>query len=448
MSDATAPAAAPKRVVIVGAGFGGLQAARTLKGQGLDVLLVDRHNYHLFQPLLYQVAISALEPNAIAYPIRRTLRHWRGVRFRMAQVRGVDLGQRRLQTNEGAIDYDYLILAAGSATNFFGNASVEQHAHELKNLDGAVALRNQILRAFEQAAQQSDPAARQAWLTFVVVGGGPTGVEFAGALAELVKRTLARDYDELKTDQVRVILCQAGSALLPPFPARLRRYALKRLRRLGVDVRLNTPVASADAEQVQLKDGTVIPARTLLWAAGVAAAPLAAAVAGPKARGGRIPVQPDLSLPGHPEVFVIGDMAYRERRGQPLPQLSQPAIQGGRYAARAIAHRERGERPPRPFRYFDKGTMAVIGRGSAVADVLKVPFHGVFAWLLWLGVHIFYLIGFRNRLLTMVDWGFDYLFFDSPVRLITDDGSQAEVGADSAPPASAAQQPAAAESQS
>jgi NADH dehydrogenase len=407
-----------KRVVVVGAGFGGLSAVNGLAGKGLDVLLVDRQNFHLFQPLLYQVATAALDQGAIAYPVRGLLKRNPGLRFRMTEVTGVDLDHRQLLTAGGPIDYDYLVLAAGTVTNFFGIETVRRHAYDLKHLADAVALRSHILRAFENAVQESDPAARAAWMTFVIVGGGPTGVEFAGALAELVHRVLIRDFPDLPLDRTRILLVEASPHLLAPFPPALQQYARTRLERLGVEVKLGAAVTDAEPDHVVLKDGTIVPARTLLWAAGVHAAPLAGAVPGPKARGGRVPVQPDLGLAGHPDVFVVGDMGYLEWKGAPLPQVSPVAIQQGAHAARVILARERGEAAT-PFSYWDKGMMATIGRGAAVGRVFGVSFTGFLAWLAWLGLHLFYLVGFRNRLLALVDWAADYLRFGWGVRLIT-----------------------------
>jgi NADH dehydrogenase len=409
-----------KRVVVVGAGFGGLNAARRLSGHGFDVLLVDRNNYHLFIPLLYQVATGNLGEEAIAGPLRQIFRSQRDVRFLRAAVQQVDLERRQILTDAGPIDYDYLVLAPGSVTNYFGNCAIEQHSYDFKALDDAAALRSHILDMFERATHAADPQQQQALMTFLIVGGGPTGVEFAGALAELVRHTLRKDYAHLPMQQAKIYLVEGLPYLLASFPDRLRQYAQRRLERRGVEVRLNTLVSAVQGEDVQLKDGTVIRAATLVWAAGVQAPPLIEALEAQKVRGGRVNVAPDLSLPDHPEVFVVGDMAYREQDGQPIPQLAQPAIQGGRYVAEVIVkQRERGEQV-RPFRYHNLGTMAVIGRFAAIAD-LPVPslqLTGIVAWAIWLVVHLYQLVGFRNRVVAMVDWGYDYLRSDPPVRLI------------------------------
>ena len=408
-----------KRVVIVGMGFGGIRAAHGLAGKGLDVLVLDRQNFHLFQPLLYQVATAMLGQESIAHSIRSIIRHYRGVRFEMAEVQSIDLEHRQVVTaNAGTIPYDYLVVAAGSVTNFFGNAEVQQHAFDLKQLQDAVTLRNHVLGVFERAVKETDSAKREALMTFVVVGGGPTGVEFAGSLSELIHHVLTKDYPELPVHKSRILMLEASDRLMGPFPKKLQGYARRRLERMGVKVRLKTPVSGATPERVLLKDGTEIPCYTLFWAAGVEAAPIAVTLATPKAKGGRVVVEPDLSLKEHPEVFIIGDMAYLEQNGNALPMLAPVAMQGGEYVAQAIAGREQGANI-KPFRYWDKGTMAVIGRSSAIASVGPIKLMGFPAWLAWLGLHLFYLIGFRNRVLTAIDWAFDYLFFDRQVRLIT-----------------------------
>jgi NADH:ubiquinone reductase (H+-translocating) len=411
-----------KRVVIVGMGFGGLRAAQALAGKGMEVIVLDRENYHLFQPLLYQVATAALEQESIAYPIRAIVRNWEGVHFRCAEVCGMDLDKRRLFIAGDVIDYDYLILAAGSVTNFFGMESIERHAYDLKKLGHAVEMRNQILGSFERAVKEPDSSRRRALLTFVIVGGGPTGVEFAGALAELTRFVLAKDYPELRATEPRIVLIEAIDRILAALPKELQLYALDKLKRMGVDVMLNTPVTGADSEHVFLKDGTAIQAHTLFWSAGVCVAPLADALAVSRARGGRIPVGPDLSLAEHPEVYVIGDLAYIEQNGAPLPMVASVAMQQGDYVGKSICARYFGTgKPYPPFHYLDKGTMATIGRGSAVAFVFGQKYQGLGAWLLWLGLHLFYLIGFRNRLLVLLNWAFYYVFYERQVRFITRD---------------------------
>ncbi|NJD38540.1 MAG: NAD(P)/FAD-dependent oxidoreductase [Geobacter sp.] len=407
-----------KRVVIVGMGFGGVRAARTLAGSNLDVLLIDRNNYHLFQPLLYQVASAGLEQESIAYSIRAMTRTWPNIRFQLSEVNGIDLDQRQIQTSAGEVSYDYLVLGAGSATNFFGLATVQQHAFDLKALADAEVLRNQILYCFEQAVTEPDPARKRSLMTFVIVGGGPTGVEFAGALIELVNYVLAKDYPELGTHLARVVLVEATDRLLASMPEKLGMYTLQKLRSMSVEVLLNAQVTDADGERVVLHDGAVIPAHTLVWAAGVKAAPLAATLQTAHAGGGRIPVQPDLSLPEHPEVFVIGDMAWLEQDGKVLPMIAPVAMQMGIYAGRAILAREAGTTLP-PFSYRDKGSMATIGRNTAVAAAFGMNLKGYPAWLAWLLLHIYYLIGFRNRIVVLLNWVWYYWYHERQVRLIT-----------------------------
>ncbi|MBE0599210.1 MAG: NAD(P)/FAD-dependent oxidoreductase [Desulfuromonadales bacterium] len=411
-----------KKVAIVGMGFGGIRAARAVAGQGHEVVLVDRNNYHLFQPLLYQVATAGLEQESIAQPIRAMARGWPGTRFHLAEVSGVDFAARQIRTDAGEIPYDYLILGAGSVTNFFGLESVERHAFDLKELADAENLRNHILTAFERAVIEPDPARQRALMTFVIVGGGPTGVEFAGALIELVHFVLAKDYPDLSTHAARVILVEAKDGLLASMPEKQRQYALRKLRRMSVEVLLNARVVDAGPERVMLHDGAVIPAHTLFWSAGVKAAPVAAALEVPRTTGGRIPVEPDLTLPGHPEVFVIGDMAYLEQDGAALPMIAPVAMQMGSYAGRAVLAKIAGA-PLAPFHYRDKGSMATIGRNAAVASAFGLNFQGYPAWLVWLLLHLYYLIGFRNRIVVLLNWVWYYWFHERQVRLITRRGS-------------------------
>jgi NADH dehydrogenase len=400
-------------------GFGGVRAARALAGKGLDVLIIDRRNYHLFQPLLYQVATSSLEEESIAYPVRALIRGWKGVRFRLAEVAGVDFEKRLVRLSDGEVGYDYLIIAAGGATNFFGLQSVEQRAFQLKGLGHAVRLRNHILSVFEQADRDDDPDRRRALMTFVIVGGGPTGVEFAGALEELIHHELSRDFPGLDMGESRILLLEARDALLPPVPKELQLYSRKRLEGMGVEVHLNTQVSGAEDGKVLLADGTVIPSYTIVWSAGVQASPLAAELGLPRAAGGRIPVQPDLSLVDNGNVFIIGDMAFLVQDGTPLPMVASVAMQQGEYAAHAILGRIKGE-PAAPFRYRDKGAMAIIGRNSAVAKVFGVKMTGFIAWVVWLAIHLMFLVGFRNRLLVLLNWAYYYYFRAQQVRLITD----------------------------
>lgn len=423
-TTATAPVQQPTggtgarpRVVVVGSGFGGLEAAKRLGKLSVEVLLIDRHNYHLFQPLLYQVATAGLEPEEVAHPVRSILRGQHNVRFLVTEVRQIDLAAGTVQTEAGMIAYDYLILGAGSTNTFFGMQSLEKGAHGLKDIDEAMALRNRILSRFEAAAWERNPERRRALLTFVIVGGGPTGVEFAGALRELVGHVLPHDFPSLDFHEVRVILVEASDRLLAMLASKLQRYALETLREKGVDVRLNTAVERLEGERLYLKGGEQIEAGTVMWAAGVRAEDLATRIQAPRGRQDRIAVLPTLQLADHPEVFVIGDMAAVQQDGAVLPMLAPVAQQEARWAAANIGRLVRGE-AALPFRYRDKGTMATIGRQAAVAQIGPLKFTGFFAWLLWLGLHIVLLIGFRNRLLVLINWAWDYCFYDRAVRLI------------------------------
>jgi NADH dehydrogenase len=406
------------RVVIVGAGFGGLRAARALDGAPVDVVLVDRRNYHLFQPLLYQVATAGLAPEDIAHPVRAILRRQRNLRFRLAEVREVDLERRVLRTSTGDVPWDALVLTPGGATNWFGLDSVEAHGFGLKSIEEAVIIRNHVLRMFELAVQEADPDRRRAMLTFVVVGGGPTGVESAGALSELVRLVLRKDLRELDASDVRVVLLEATDRLLGPMPERLRRFAAEILWSKHVEVRFGAQVTRFDGERVVLKGGEVIPARTLVWAAGARAADLVAALPVERGPQGRVRVTPTLQVPGHDEVFVAGDAAYLEdTQGRPLPMMAPVARQQAELAARNALCLLRGG-SPQPFRYRDPGSLATIGRGAAVARIGRLRFHGFAAWVAWLVVHIVFLIGFRNRLLVLINWAWDYLFYERAVRLV------------------------------
>jgi len=414
-----------KRVVIVGMGFGGLSAAKALAGNGLEIVMVDRNNYHLFQPLLYQVATAGLEQESIAYPVRALARNWQAARFRLGEVVNVDFAGKILHLDDGKLAYDYLVLAAGSRTNFFGIPGVERYAFDLKKLSQAEELRNHILLLFERATREQDPIQRKALLTFVIVGGGPTGVEFAGALQELAQHVLSRDYPEIAGGETRIVLVEAAGSLLTAMPPELSAYACNKLRNMGVEVLLETRVTAAEAESVTFHDGSAIRTHTLFWSAGVAAAELADRLGAMQSSSGRVVVCPDLSLESHPDVFVIGDMACLNQGGGPLPMMAPVASQQGRYTARAIIARERSQALP-PFRYVDKGAMATIGRSSAVATTHGFELSGYFAWLAWLVLHLYYLIGFRNRLLVLMNWSFYYFFHERQVRLITGDKRPAQ----------------------
>ncbi len=403
-------------MVIVGAGFGGLRAARQLAGAPVRVTVVDRRNYHLFQPLLYQVATAGLEPEQIAHPVRAILRRQTNARFRLAEVHSVDLAARRLETSTGTIDYDYLILAFGAETNFFGLESVERNGLGLKGIEEAVAIRSQVLRQFELAVQQTDPDLRRALLTFVVAGGGPTGVEVSGMFSELMRLVLARDFPDLELNDVRVILLEATHALLAGFPEKLREATAETLWRKHVEVRFGARVVSFDGEKVELQGGEIIPTRTVVWAAGARAAGLADGLELERASLGRIRVRETLQVPGHDEVYVIGDAAHLD--DESIPMMAQPAMQEGKRAARNIRLALAGE-PAQAFRYRDPGSLATIGRNQAVARLGHFEFTGFVAWVLWLVVHLVYLIGFRSRLLVLINWAWDYFLYERAVRLIT-----------------------------
>jgi NADH dehydrogenase len=413
-----------KRVLIVGAGFGGLTCAHHLSRSGLDVVLIDRHDYSLFQPLLYQVALGQLAPDEITSPIRELVRDWPDVRFELAEAQGLDPRAGVLQTSVGPVAFDYLVVAAGAVPNYFGNETVHKAAFTLTTLPMAEALRNHVLTMLEQASTEADPARRKELLTFTVVGGGPIGVEFSGALAGMVKHVLPRDFPGIARDEVRVSLIQRAPALLPPFPAPARDATAEALRELGVEVQFQSEVTTADEHHVVMQDGAQVPSATLLWATGVKAPALTARLGLPLGHGGRLVVGPDFSVAGFPNIFAIGDIAAYSEDGVPLPGLAQPAMQGGEHVAKVILKQRLGGEAVTPFRYLDKGIMAVIGRGAAVAGLPKpghfhdvrtpadekyVTLTGFPAWVAWLGLHIFYLRGFENRLRSLVSWGWDYI---------------------------------------
>ena len=415
---ATRPVTGRPTVVIMGAGFGGLRAARMLRKAPVDVVLVDRHNYHLFQPLLYQVATAGLEPEEIARPVRAILRRQSNAEFRMTEVTGLDAAGKRIVTTDGPIAYDYLVLAVGGQTNYFGLESVPRHGFGLKDIPEAIRIRNQVLHSFERAMLEADPERRRAELTFIVVGGGPTGVEMAGALSELIRLVLVKDYPRLNVKDVRVLLLEATDRLLAAMPTRLREAAAETLWRKHVEVRFGATVADYDGARVLLKSGEVIPARTLVWAAGVKAVSLTGRVGLPTAQQGRVPVAPTLDVPGHPDIYVIGDAAYLEVAGAPLPMMAPVALQMAETAARNIRRRIAGQ-PPVAFRYRDPGSLATIGRNAAVAYIHGFAFTGFPAWVVWLVVHIIQLIGFRNKLFVLLNWAWDYFFYERAARLIT-----------------------------
>ena len=405
-------------VVIVGGGFGGLYAARALRRAPVEVTLVDRRNHHLFQPLLYQVATAALSPGDIASPIRWILRHQRNVEVLLADVRRVEPERRTLVLADGELTYDFLIVAAGATHAYFGHDEWRRVAPGLKTLEDALEIRRRVLLAYERAEREPDAARRQALLTFVVIGGGPTGVELAGALAEISRQSLARDFRHFDPGSARIILVEAGPVVLAAFPETLRDAARKDLERLGVEIRTGTMVTGVLPGRVET-GGTAIESATVLWAAGVAASPLGATLGVATDRVGRVMVQPDLTIPAHPEIFVIGDLsAFTGANGKPLPGVAQVAIQMGRHAARNITRAIDGL-PYTAFVYIDLGNMATIGRASAIADFGWLWLKGYIAWLAWLFVHIMNLIGFRNRLVVLVQWAWAYFSYQRAIRLIT-----------------------------
>lgn len=406
------------RVVILGGGFGGLTAARALAQVPVAVTLVDRHNHHVFQPLLYQVATAGLSPGDIASPIRWILRRQENVQVLLAEAKAIDPARRLVHLDIGDLPYDFLVVATGAAHAYFGHDDWQPIAPGLKTLDDALVIRRRVLLAFEKAERTADPAERRRLLTFVVIGGGPTGVEMAGAVAEIARHALASEFRSYDPGSARILLIEAGPEVLPTFPPDLRRYAAQALRHLGVEVLTHTVVTHLEPGVVVAGERR-IEAETILWAAGVAASPLGRTLGVPLDRAGRVIVEPDLSIPGHPEVFVIGDLAcFIGPDGTPLPGVAPVAIQQARHTARCIALTLRG-RPRPPFRYVSPGNLATIGRARAVADFGRFRFAGWFAWLLWLFVHILKLTGFRNRLIVLVQWAWAYFTYQRSIRLIT-----------------------------
>ncbi len=405
------------QVVIVGAGFGGLRAAKALANQAVKVTLVDRNNYHLFQPLLYQVATAGLAPDEIAHPLRGILHHQKNLTFVMDEVESIDFKNKQVILHQGAISYDYLIVAAGSETNFFNNPEVEKNSFGLKDLQEAGVIRNHILCQFEQAQRETDEAQKRSLLTFVVVGGGPTGVELSGAIAELV-RLMRKDFPELNHEKSQVILLEASTRLLANLHPSLSIAAVKALGRKGVQVLLQARVESYDGKTIQLSSHDPIPTRTLIWAAGVQAARLTRHLDLEKASQSRTKILPTLQIPGHEQEFIIGDAAYLpDQNGQPLPMVAQVAMQQGVHAARNIL-RLISDQEAEPFHYTDLGTMATIGRNQAVAEIFCMRFHGLIAWLIWLFIHLIQLVGFRNRLVVLINWTWQYFLYDRAIRML------------------------------
>jgi len=406
------------RVVIIGAGFGGLEAAKKLAGKGVRVTMVDRTNYHLFQPLLYQVATAALSPADIAAPVRAILSKSKNMEVILAEVESIDVNAKKVRMVDEELDYDYLIVATGARHSYFGHPEWEKLAPGLKSLEDAVEIRRRILLAFEYAERISDEAARKAAMTFVVVGGGPTGVEMAGAIAEIARYTLAKDFRHIDPSQARVILVEADPWVLAAFPDDLQISARKQLVDLGVEVRTGIQATNLSEEGLQVGD-EFIPCRVKIWAAGNNASFVGHSLGAPVDRVGRVIVNKDLTIPDHPEVQVIGDLAnFSHQTGQPLPGVSPVAMQQGRHAAHNILAMIDGRKPQR-FWYFDKGSMATIGRNKAVADLKLIHLSGIPAWLAWLFVHIIFLVGFRNRLAVLFQWAWAYFSFNKGARLIT-----------------------------
>lgn len=405
-----------KHVVIVGGGFAGLKAARLLANAGLRVTLVDRRNHHVFQPLLYQVATAVLNPSDIAAPIRRII-HGKNVTVLLGEVTAVDLREKKIRLGSDEIRYDYVVVATGSTHSYFGRDDWAKHAPGLKSIEDALDMRKRILFAFEAAEREPDPEKRKEWLTFVVVGGGPTGVELAGALAEIARVSLAHDFHNFDPRQARVVLVEGMSRLLTAYPEPLSVKARRSLERLGVDVRTDTRVTEVRDNGVQA--GTQwIGARTVLWGAGVAASPLAKSLGAPLDRAGRVQVTPELHVPDHPEAYVVGDLAALVQDGVPIPGVAPAAMQQGTHAGKNILRMTRGEKPL-PFRYWDRGSFAVIGRGAAVGDAFSLRMSGFFAWVAWLIIHIFFLIGFRNRIAVLFNWAYSFFTLRRNAQLIT-----------------------------
>ena len=421
MSHTVADPTGSPRVVILGGGFGGMAAARRLAGAAVRVTLVDRRNYHLFQPLLYQVATASLAAPSIAAPLRQILRGQRNLTVLLDEVTGIDLAARQVHCAHGSLAYDFLVVATGATHAYFGHDEWERFAPGLKTLDDAFLIRRRILLAFEHAEREADPARRQAWLNFVVVGGGSTGVELAGTLIELARHTLSRDFRRSDPRRASVRLIEAGPRLLPAFDPTLSDKARQQLEQLGVEVHTGVAVTDIDASGVKLGERRLL-ARTVLWAAGVAASPVGRLHCTVLDRAGRVQVLPDLTLPGHPEVFVIGDLAgIDQANGKPVPGVAQAAKQMGQHVGTMIRARLHGSDERRPFRYRDDGSLATIGRMAAVAQFGKLKLSGFPAWAVWLLAHIYFLIGFRNRLVVMLDWAWAYCTHQRHARIVSGD---------------------------
>src|ERR1700758_5456773 len=418
----------PWRVIIIGGGFGGLCAAQTLKSDLVDVTLIDRRNYHLFQPLLYQVATGSLEAGEVAAPLRGVLSRQKNTRGWLGTVVGIDPYSKRVVLGDGTIfPYDSLIVAAGSQTSYFGHNEWQEWAPGMKSVEEATAIRHKILYAFEVAERLSDPVQRRAWLTFVIVGAGPTGVELSGAIAEIARQTLKNDFRSIHPEEAQIILLDGAPRVLMPFPDDLAEKASRSLAKLGVEVRCGAMVKHVDKEGLTIDSGgrsDSIAAKTVVWAGGIAPSPLGKILASHTKvetdKGGRVKVKPDLTIPSYPDIYVVGDLASAmDKKGKPLPGVAQVAMQGGTYAAKAILRKVKGQRELPPFSYFDKGSLAVIGRAAAVADAFGVHLSGFLAWLVWAFIHVTYLVSFQSRILVFVQWAIQDLTFSRGARLIT-----------------------------
>jgi len=411
------------KVVIVGAGFGGLEAAKALRHADAEVVVIDRHNHHCFQPLLYQVATAALSPADIAWPIRHILRSQRNATVLMEKVLGIDAEERLVRAESGEVPYDYLVIAAGAQHSYFSHDEWAAYAPGLKRIEDATTIRRKILTAFERAELTQDNNEQQRLLTFVIVGGGATGVEMAGAIADVARQTLAADFRRIDPRRARIILIEAGSRVLPTFPPRLSDYVRKTLERSGVEVRTDTLVTDCDAQGVDLKNGR-IDSETIIWAAGVTASPAAQWLGAETDASGRVKVAKDLSAPDNPNIFVIGDTAsVLDEQGRPVPGIAPAAKQMGKYVAKVIYARITGSKQPGPFRYIHFGDLATIGRRAAVVKLGRLELKGFVAWAFWSVAHIYFLIGLRYRFLVAINWAWDYITFQRGARLITEDRS-------------------------
>jgi NADH dehydrogenase len=411
------PPGVQPRVVIVGAGFGGLQAAKALKDAPVHVTIIDRDNYHLFQPMLYQVATAGLSPDAISAPIRAILRDQQNTEVYMAEVTGIDVQGQRVLMDDQSVQYDYLVIATGASSNYFGHSDWSHFAPGIKTLGDAMIIRDMVLLAFETAEKESDPEKCQAHMTFLLVGGGPTGVELAGAIAELAHQSLNGNFRHIRPTKARIILVEGESRIMPSFPPSLTKKATERLEQLGVEIWSNKHVEKVDANGVTV-GGQHIAVENVIWTAGVKASPAGEWLHAETGHHGSVKVQSDLSVPGHPNIFVIGDTSSLKQNGKPLPGLAPVAIQEGDYVGAVIADRTAGKTHSQPFHYFDKGTLAVIGRSFGVVDIGPLRFTGVLAWLTWLLVHIFFLIGYRNRIIVLLQYAWVFFTYQRGARNI------------------------------